>query len=235
MIAVENVGHTVNRNFDLGRVRLAVADSPGSKQLVDFARTTVEPGSLIRTDGARMFRVLATEGYTTRHLGLQLARTWHVDPAGTAPSASLLKRWNAGTTTTGSTVRAPAVLPRRRFTFRFNRRRSAARGMSSTGCCNRASTPTRTASRPHQHPTRADGARHLRRRTHAQQHIWRILNSWVHLSQISSNMFDSLWRPQRHLWCWRGRRVGAVENAACARRLARPLMCWSPVGRRRVG
>src|SRR5271169_3994852 len=53
MIAVENLGTQVNRKLQLGRVRLAVADAPGSKQLVDFARSTVAPGSLIRTDGAR--------------------------------------------------------------------------------------------------------------------------------------------------------------------------------------
>jgi hypothetical protein len=41
-------------------VRL-VADTPGSKHLVDFARTTVEPGSRIRTDGTRMFRCYSTE------------------------------------------------------------------------------------------------------------------------------------------------------------------------------
>ena len=45
MIAVENVGTEVNRGLRLGRVRLGVADSPGSKQLVEFARTTIEPGS----------------------------------------------------------------------------------------------------------------------------------------------------------------------------------------------
>ena len=70
MIAVENVGTQVNRKLQLGRVRLGVADAPGSKQLVEFARTIVAPGSLIRTDGARMFRVLAQEGYT-RHCQLQ--------------------------------------------------------------------------------------------------------------------------------------------------------------------
>ena len=44
MIAVENLGTQVNRKLRLGRVRLGVADAPGSKQLVDFARTTVAPG-----------------------------------------------------------------------------------------------------------------------------------------------------------------------------------------------
>lgn len=68
MIAVENVGTQVNRKLRLGRVRLGVADAPGSIQLVEFARTTVAPGSLIRTDGARMFRVLAQEGYTHQYI-----------------------------------------------------------------------------------------------------------------------------------------------------------------------
>ena len=36
MIAVENLGTQVDRKLRLGRVRLAVADAPGSKQLVDF-------------------------------------------------------------------------------------------------------------------------------------------------------------------------------------------------------
>lgn len=86
MIAVENVGTQVNRKLRLGRVRLAVADAPGSKQLVDFARTSVAPGSLIRTDDARMFRVLAGEGLPPRvHLGLQLARTGARDSARAAP------------------------------------------------------------------------------------------------------------------------------------------------------
>jgi hypothetical protein len=65
MICVENVGAQVNRKLRLGRVRLGVADSAGSKRLADFARMTVEHGSLIRTDGARLFRVLAAnEGYS---------------------------------------------------------------------------------------------------------------------------------------------------------------------------
>jgi hypothetical protein len=36
MIAVENLGTQVDRKLRLGRVRLALADAPGSKQLVEF-------------------------------------------------------------------------------------------------------------------------------------------------------------------------------------------------------
>ena len=129
MIAVENVGTQVNRKIQLGRVRLAVADSPGSKQLVDFARTTVAPGSLIRTDGARMFRVLANEGYTHEYIsGYSSPEPGHVTLPGPHRVASLLKRWNAGTHHYRvEREHLPYYLDE--FTFRFNRRRSAARGM----------------------------------------------------------------------------------------------------------
>jgi transposase-like protein len=111
MIAVENVGTQVNRKLRLGRVRLAVADAPGSKQLVEFARTTVAPGSLIRTDGARMFRVLAQEGYHHQYVsGYSSPEPGHVTLPGSHRVASLLKRWHPSLP---RGTRAPAVLPRR--------------------------------------------------------------------------------------------------------------------------
>jgi hypothetical protein len=118
MIAVENRGTQVNRKLRLGRVRLGVADAPGSKQLVDFARATVAPGSLIRTDGARMFRVLGQEGYAHEY----------VSPAPTTTG------WNASTCSPTSTS-SPSD--------------SIAAGQrpadcSSTGSCNKASTPIPT-------------------------------------------------------------------------------------------
>ncbi len=130
MIAVEkNVGTEVNRKLRLGRVRLAVADSPGSKQLVDFARATVEPGSVIRTDGARMFRVLANEGYQHEYIsGYSSPEPGHVTLPGPHRVASLLKRWNAGTHHY-RVEREHLQYYLDEFTFRFNRRRSTARGM----------------------------------------------------------------------------------------------------------
>ena len=129
MIAVENVGTQVNRKLRLGRVRLGVADSPGSKQLVDFARTTVVPGSLIRTDGARMFRVLANDGYRHEYIsGDSSPEPGHVMLPGPHRVAWLLKRWNAGTHHY-RVEREHLQYYLDEFTFRFNRRRSAARGM----------------------------------------------------------------------------------------------------------
>jgi len=129
MIAVENRGTQVNRKLLLGRVRLGVADAPGSLQLVDFARTTAAPGSLIRTDGARMFRVLAEEGFTHEYVaGYKSPEPGHVTLPGPHRVASLLKRWNAGTHHYRvEREHLPYYLDE--FTFRFNRRRSKARGM----------------------------------------------------------------------------------------------------------
>ena len=129
MIAVENVGTQVNRKLRLGRVRLGVADAPGSKQLVEFARTTVAPGSLIRTDGARMFRVLAHKGYTHRYVsGYSSPEPGHATLPGPHRVASLLTRWNAGTHHY-RVEREHLEYYLDEFTFRFNRHRSRARGL----------------------------------------------------------------------------------------------------------
>ena len=129
MIAVENVGKQVNRKLRLGRVRLGVADAPGSIQLVEFARTTVAPGSLIRTDGAPMFRVLAQEGYTHQYIsGYSSPEPGHVTLPGPHRVASLLKRWNAGSHHY-RVEREHLQYYLDEFAFRFNRRTSRARGL----------------------------------------------------------------------------------------------------------
>jgi transposase-like protein len=129
MIAVENVGTQVNRKLSLGRVRLGVASSPGSKQVVDFARTVAAPGSTIRTDGARMFRVLCDEGFTHTYIsGYSSDEPGHVTLPGPHRIASLLKRWNAGTHHY-RVEREHLQYYLDEFAFRFNRRRSHARGM----------------------------------------------------------------------------------------------------------
>jgi len=96
---------------------------------VDFARTTATPGSVIRTDGARMFRVLAEEGFTHEYTsGYSSPEPGHVTLAGPHRVASLLKRWNAGTHHYRvESEHLQYYLDE--FAFRFNRRRSRARGM----------------------------------------------------------------------------------------------------------
>src|SRR6476660_6436723 len=160
MIAVENVGTQVNRKLRLGRVRLAVADAPGSIQLVEFARTTVAPGSLIRTDGARMFRVLAQEGYTHQYIsGYSSPEPEHVTLPGPHRVASLLKRWNAGTHHY-RVEREHLQYYLDEFAFRFNRRTSAwrcvrsGRWSRSTAGTRRAVAPTRVSNNSPSHALR---------------------------------------------------------------------------------
>jgi len=91
--------HQFNRKLRLAGT-LAVADSPGSKQLFDFERTTVEPGSLIRTGRSPDVSVfLATEG-STHHYTLATAspEPGHVTLPGPHPSVlTCYKRLDAGT------------------------------------------------------------------------------------------------------------------------------------------
>jgi transposase-like protein len=123
MIAAERISP-----YRLGRIRLGVAKAPGTRELVDFACEVVEPGSTIRTDGARMFQRLSTLGYAHQAVAGYSAP----DPDAVMPGAhlvsSLLKRWTAGTLHQRiSPQHLPYYLDE--FTFRFNRRRSSARGM----------------------------------------------------------------------------------------------------------
>ena len=123
MIAIEH-----NETRRLGRVRLAVADHPGTTQLVDFATTVIEPGSTIRTDGARTLRRLADLGY--RH-EFTLGYT-AIDKASVLPGvhlvASLLKRWLIGTLHFRvEEAHLPYYLDE--YTFRFNRRNAKSRGL----------------------------------------------------------------------------------------------------------
>jgi len=112
----------------LGRVRFAVADAPSTLSLVEFAAGVVEPGSTIRTDGSRMMRRLAAMGYTHEYATGYDAE----DPTAVLPGvhlvASLLKRWLIGTLHYRvSEEHLPYYLDE--YAFRFNRRKSTARGM----------------------------------------------------------------------------------------------------------
>ena len=124
MIAVERTGKRA-----LGRVRLAVAEAPNTNELVEFACQVVEPGSTIRTDGARVFRKLETMGYAHDYVTVYNS----ADPAhellpGVHMVSSLLKRWIAGTHHQRvSDKHLPYYLDE--YTFRFNRRRARHRGL----------------------------------------------------------------------------------------------------------
>jgi len=123
MLAVERVGA-----HRLGRVRLEVASAPGSLETVQFPPRVVEPGSTIRTDGARMFRRLGDMGYTHTYINGYTAEKPEEVLPGVHLIASLLKRWLIGTLHYGTDeTHLPYYLDE--YTFRFNRRTSRSRGL----------------------------------------------------------------------------------------------------------
>jgi transposase-like protein len=115
----------------LGRARLARIDSRYRKEdIIAFAQSSIAPGTILYTDGDRLYNNLARElDVTHERLVLISAR----DPAhALLPAvhrvASLLKRWLTGTLHSGqSTAHLDYYLDE--FTFRFNRRTSRSRGL----------------------------------------------------------------------------------------------------------
>jgi ISXO2-like transposase domain/Transposase zinc-ribbon domain len=123
MIAVER-----NESGRLGRVRMAVATRPNTVDLIEFATTVIEPGSTVRTDGARILKRLPALGYVHEPVDGYSAQ----DQASVLPGvhlvASLLKRWFIGTLHYRVEVQQlPYYLDE--YTFRFNRRTSKSRGL----------------------------------------------------------------------------------------------------------
>lgn len=110
----------------IGRIRLACIPDLKRATLHGFIAETVEPGSVVVTDGFNVYGGL--EGYTHRPIVVKhRAETASVLLPRVHRVASLLKRWLLGTHQ--GAIR-PEHLPYYldEFTFRFNRRRSASRG-----------------------------------------------------------------------------------------------------------
>ena len=113
----------------IGRIRMARIPEASRAALHAFVQRTIEPGSVVHTDGLLAYRGLDRLGYEHEVTVLQgqekdaavklLPRVHQV--------ASLLKRWLLGT-------HQGAVRPKHldyyldEFTFRFNRRTSRSRG-----------------------------------------------------------------------------------------------------------
>ena len=124
MIAVE-----MSVGGGLGRIRLEQATAKNTDQLVSFARRVITPGSHTRTDGAATLRQLVDHGFTHEyHVGIASEQPAHEFLPGVHLVASLLKRWIAGTLHHGVAKRQLDYYLDE-FTFRFNRRRSRARGL----------------------------------------------------------------------------------------------------------
>jgi hypothetical protein len=123
MVAAESLGK--NR---IGRIRLEPTPA-GKLTLVDFGQRVIEPGSLIKTDGARDMRRFSGLGFEHEYF-TQLGSTVpaHIDLPAVHRVASLLKRWMIGTMHYGTSEEQLGYYLDE-FTFRFNRRASKSRGL----------------------------------------------------------------------------------------------------------
>lgn len=112
----------------IGRVRLRRIPDASASSLIPFVQDSVEPGSVVHTDGWLGYEPLTASGY--RH-EVTFLKGNKRSPSDLLPRVhrvvSLLKRWLMGTHQGGvSHKHLDYYLDE--FTFRFNRRTSASRG-----------------------------------------------------------------------------------------------------------
>lgn len=123
VVATEKRGHAI------GRIRLRRIKDVSAESLRQFIRETIEPGATIHTDGWRGYAGLADAGYPHRVTVISAGpeQAHEVMPR-VHNVAALLKRWLLGTLQGGiQHQHLDDYLDE--FTFRFNRRRSQARGL----------------------------------------------------------------------------------------------------------
>src|SRR5437879_1802445 len=111
-----------------GRVRLRRITDASAASLHAFLEESIEPGSVVHTDGWEGYSGLEAKGY--RHK-VSVLQGRHATPSQLMPRvhrvASLLKRWLLGTHQ-GAVSLEHLDYYLDEFTFRFNRRRSSNRG-----------------------------------------------------------------------------------------------------------
>lgn len=112
----------------VGRIRLRQIADASAESLIPFLQDSVEPGSVIHTDGWLGYEPLDKKGY--RH-AVTFLRGQEESPSELMPRVhlvvSLLKRWLIGTHQ-GAVSHKHLDYYLDEFTFRFNRRRSRSRG-----------------------------------------------------------------------------------------------------------
>jgi transposase-like protein len=112
-----------------GRVRLRRVPDVTAASLVRFVTDTIEPGSVVLTDGWKPYSRIVGAGYIHKPTVISTSRDpAHVSMPGVHRVASLAKRWLLGTHQGAvSAEHLDAYLDE--FTFRFNRRASRSRGL----------------------------------------------------------------------------------------------------------
>ena len=116
----------------IGRCRMAVLADGSSASLHPFVTGHVRPGATVITDAWMGYHGLAGLGYVHQRRSQRAARARGEDLGELLPAAhrvaSLAKRWLLGTHQ-GSVDEAHLPGYLNEFAFRFNRRRSASRGL----------------------------------------------------------------------------------------------------------
>jgi len=114
------------RGRGTGRIRMARVKDVSGGSLVPFVQTVVCPGTTIRTDGWRAYNGLAGAGFEHQPKNISASGDpAHIVMPRVHRVAGLLDRWWLG-------IHHGAISASqldREFTFRFNRRRSQARGL----------------------------------------------------------------------------------------------------------
>lgn len=120
LVAVED------KDNHIGRIRLHRVIDASAESLTKAIKTTIEPGTIIRTDGWNGYNLLPSAGFTRIVVRQDAVVGDNLLPL-VNRVVSLLKRWLLGT-------HQGAVQPSHldyyldEFTFRFNRRTSRSRG-----------------------------------------------------------------------------------------------------------
>jgi transposase-like protein len=112
----------------IGRIRMRHIPDASARSLVGFVEESVEPGSVVHTDGWLGYEPLQARGYIHE---VTFLRGHEKPPSELLPRVhrviSLLKRWLLGTHQ-GAIGHDHLEDYLNEFTFRFNRRTSASRG-----------------------------------------------------------------------------------------------------------
>jgi transposase-like protein len=112
-----------------GRIRMARVNDVSAGSLVPFVQTSVSPGATIRTDGWSAYSGLAKGGYDHQPKSISASGDpAHVVMPRVHRVAALLDRWWLGIHH-GAIDASHLDYYLDEFTFRFNRRRSQARGL----------------------------------------------------------------------------------------------------------
>jgi len=116
----------------IGRCRMGILEDASAASLRPFVTGNVGPGTRVITDAWQGYHGLDSLGYAHDRRSQRAARARGEDPGELLPAvhrvASLAKRWLLGTHQ-GSVEAAHLASYLDEFVFRFNRRRSASRGL----------------------------------------------------------------------------------------------------------